>query len=51
MLEDRENPNNLSPTTFAILNNLYDMADLLKENGANIFAPAKDDNSILHFAC
>ncbi|EAR83156.1 ankyrin domain protein (macronuclear) [Tetrahymena thermophila SB210] len=50
VLNDTSNPSKLSPTTFAILNNITDMSLFLQQFGANIFAPNEDGNTLLHIA-
>lgn len=39
------------PTTFAVLNSLNDSAELLIENGSNIYAPNEYQNTLIHIAC
>jgi len=50
IINDTENPSKISPTTFAILNNLPDMTQHLQQLGANLFAPNEEGNSLLHIA-
>lgn len=42
VLNDFQNSSNLTPSSFALLNGLYDIADVLKANGANIFMASND---------
>lgn len=48
ILEDDNNPNNLFPLTFCILNNVNEMSELLLSYGADINKRHKDGNTMLH---
>lgn len=50
VLGDTSNPSKLSPSTFAVLNDLHDISLLLQRNGANIFAANEEGNTLLHIA-
>jgi len=49
ILHQRDEKLGISPSTFALVHGEYDILELLKKHGSNVFVPGENGNTAMHF--